>query len=78
MHRGYQTPGGSVTTTIGFVLSCIAVVSTFFVDMVAACCVLVVYIVGIIYFAAYAKNHLVANAPEEEFAAMNAAEAELR
>lgn len=78
MHRGYQTPGGSVTTTIGFVLSCIAVVSTFFVDMVAACCVLVVYIVGIIYFSAYAKNHLVANAPEEEFAAMNAAEAELR
>lgn len=78
MKRGYRTPGGVVTTGIAFVLSCIAIVSTFFVDMVAASCVLGVYIVGLIYFAVYAKKHLVANAPEEEFAALNAAEAELR
>jgi len=78
MKRGYKTPGGTVTTGIAFILSCIAIISTFFVDTVAACCVLGVYIVGIVYFIAYAKKHLVANAPEEEFAALNAAEAELR
>lgn len=78
MPRGYRTPGGVVTTGIAFVLSCVAVVSTFFVDMPAACCVLVVYVVGIIYFRVYARKHLVGNAPEEEFARLNAAEAELR
>ena len=78
MERGYRTPGGVVTTGIAFVLSCIAIVSTFFVDMVAACTVLGVYIVGLIYFKVYAAKRIVGNAPEEEFAALNAAEAELR
>ena len=78
MERGYRTPGGVVTTGIAFVLSCIAIVSTFFVDMVAACAVLGIYIVGLIYFRAYARKRIVGNAPEEEFAALTAAEAELR
>ena len=78
MDRGYLTPGGVVTTGIAFVLACVAIVSTFFVDMVAAACVLVVYAVGIIYFRVYSRKHLVANAPEEEFAALANAEAELR
>lgn len=78
MERGYRTPGGVVTTGIAFVLSCIAIVSTFFVDMVAACTVLAIYIVGLIYFRAYARKRIVGNAPEEEFAALTAAEAELR
>jgi ethanolamine permease len=78
MHRGYLTPGGTITTLIGFGLACVAIVSTFFVDMVAAFGVLGVYIVGMIYFGVYARHHLVANAPEEEFAQLNAAEAELR
>ena len=46
--------------------------------MVAACTVLGVYIVGLIYFKVYAAKRIVGNAPEEEFAALNAAEAELR
>lgn len=78
MERGYITPGGTVTTGIAFVLACIAIVSTFFVDMVAAGCVLAVYALGLIYFRVYAIKHLVANAPEEEFAALANAEAELR
>ena len=78
MERGYRTPGGVVTTGIAFVLSCIAIISSFFVDMVAACTVLGVYIVGLIYFRAHARKRIVGNAPEEEFAALNAAEAELR
>ena len=78
MPRGYRTPGGVVTTSIALVLSVIAIVSTFFVDITAACVVLVVFVVGSIYFFAYASKHLVANAPEEEFAQLEAAEAELR
>lgn len=78
MERDYLTPGGIVTTGIGLVLACVAVVSTFFVDIVAATCVLGVFVVGIIYFRVYARKRLVANAPEEEFAALANAEAELR
>ena len=78
MPRGYRTPGGVVTTGIALVLSCIAIVSTFFVDTLAACVVLIVFVVGAVYFFAYASKHLVANAPEEEFAQLEAAEAELR
>ena len=78
MPRSYRTPGGVVTTTIGFVLSCVAIVSTFFVDVIAAACAMGVLLIGLVYFNAYAKKHLVANAPEEEFASLIAAESELR
>lgn len=78
MERGYLTPGGTVTTSIGLCFACVAVVSTFFVDIMAAACALGVFVAGIVYFRAYARKHLVANAPEEEFAALASAEAELR
>lgn len=78
MKRGYLTPGGCATTLCGLVLSCVAVVSTFFVDVVAASCVLGVYVLGMAYFMLYSKKHLVTNAPEEEFAKLNEAEQELR
>ena len=78
MARGYKTPGGCITTTIGLGLSCVAIVSTFFVDVTAASCVLGIYVIGMIYFMVYSKKHLVANAPEEEFAKLNQAEQELR
>ncbi len=78
MHRGYRTPGGMATTLVGFILSCIAIVSTFFVDVVAASCVLIFYIIGMAYFSFYSKKHLISNAPEEEFAKLNQAESELR
>lgn len=76
--RSYKTPGGVVTTGIALVLSIVAIVSTFFVDVTAACCVLAVFVVAMAYFILYARHHLVANAPEEEFAQLQAAEAELR
>lgn len=78
MERGYLTPGGIVTTSCGFILSCIAVCSTFFVDVAAAVAVFVVFIVGVLYFVLYARFHLVANAPEEEFARLAEAEHDLR
>ena len=78
MKRGYRTPGGSLTTAIGFCLSIVAVVSTFFVDMVAACSVLCIYVLGLLYYIFFAQNRIVGNAPEEEMAALISAEQELR
>lgn len=78
MDRGYLTPGGIVTTTLGLLLSCVATCSTFFVDVVAATAVLAIFVVGAVYFLLYARFHLVANAPEEEFARLAEAENDLR
>lgn len=77
MERGFKTPGGIVLTSISFVLSFVAIVSTFVVDAFAAGCTLVVLAGLMVYFFAYSRKHLVGNAPEEEFAALKAAEAEL-
>ena len=77
MERGFKMPGGIVLTSISFVLSLVAVVSTFVVDAFAAGCTLAVLAGLMAYFFAYSRKHLVGNAPEEEFAALKAAEAEL-
>ena len=55
-----------------------AIVSTFVVDSFAAGCTLVVMVVLMAYFFLYSRKHLVGNAPEEEFAALQAAESELK
>ncbi|GAB3346494.1 ethanolamine permease [Modestobacter lapidis] len=76
--RPYRTPGGTVTTGIALVLAAAAVLATFLVDPVAAVWTLVAYGVFLTYFALYSRHHLVAAAPEEEFAALAAAGEELR
>ncbi|MFF9015535.1 ethanolamine permease [Streptomyces sp. NPDC014870] len=75
--RPYRTPGGVVTSSVAFVLALSALVATFLVDKDAAFIALGVYVIALAYFAFYSRNHLVAKAPEEEFAALAAAEAEL-
>ncbi|MEU3355503.1 ethanolamine permease [Streptomyces sp. NPDC037389] len=75
--RPYRTPGGVATSTTAFVLACAALVATFLVDVTAALIALAVYAVAAGYFALYSRHRLVASAPEEEFAALAAAEAEL-
>ncbi|MFI6643238.1 ethanolamine permease [Streptomyces sp. NPDC050504] len=75
--RPYRTPGGVLTSSVAFVLALSALVATFLVDKEAALMALGVYVVALAYFALYSRHHLVANAPEEEFAALAAAEAEL-
>ncbi|MCC3778213.1 ethanolamine permease [Streptomyces sp. UNOB3_S3] len=75
--RPYRTPGGVATSTTAFVLACAALVATFLVDVTAALIALAVYAVAAGYFALYSRHRLVANAPEEEFAALAAAEEEL-
>lgn len=75
--RPYRTPGGVVTTGIAAVLALAAVVATFLVDEVAAAITAGIFVVALAYFWFYSRHHLVANAPEEEFAAIKRAEAEL-
>ncbi|MDI3386859.1 ethanolamine permease [Streptomyces sp. B-S-A8] len=77
LDRPYRTPGGVLTSSVALVLACAALVATFLVDVTAAFIALGVYVVAIAYFGFYSRKHLVAQAPEEEFAALAAAEAEL-
>ncbi|MEV6650560.1 ethanolamine permease [Streptomyces sp. NPDC051219] len=77
LERPYRTPGGIVTSSVAFALALSALVATFLVDRDAAFIALGVYAVALAYFAFYSRHRLVAAAPEEEFAALAAAEAEL-
>lgn len=77
LHRPYRTPGGTVTSGIAFALSIAAFVSTFLVSLEAAAWSALFYAIMIAWFALYSRHHLVAQAPEEEFEAIAAAEAEL-
>jgi ethanolamine permease len=75
--RPYRTPGGVVTSGIALVLACIAVVAGFLVDPRVVVGAALIYAIFIAYFALYSRHHLVAQAPEEEFEAIQRAEAEL-
>ena len=78
LERPYRTPGGTATTGVALVLAAAAVVATFLVDPVAAAWTLVAFLVFMAYFALYSRHHLVASAPEEEFAALAAADEDVR
>jgi ethanolamine permease len=75
--RPYRTPGGVVTTGVALVLAAAAVVATFVVDPLAAAITAGIFVVAVAYFWFYSRHRPVANAPEEEFAAIAQAEAEL-
>lgn len=77
MERPYRTPGGVLTTAIALILALIAFVSTFLVNLEAAIWSAVFYAVMVVYFVFYSRHHLVHSAPEEEFAAIAQAEAQL-
>ena len=77
LDRPYRTPGGVVTTGVAFVLAIAAVVAVFFVDETAALIVAGVFVAALAYFWFYSRHRLVADAPEEEFEAIERAEAEL-
>ena len=69
--------GGLMGHGIALVLALVAVVATFLVDVYAATITAGVFVVFIAYFWFYSRHHLVANAPEEEFALLQAAETKL-
>jgi ethanolamine permease len=78
MPRPYRTPGGVFTTGFALVIAVLAVIATFMVDSVAALWCLLVFAAFMAYFGLYSRHRLVANSPDEEFAALAAAEDELR
>ncbi|MET8778786.1 ethanolamine permease [Nocardia sp. NPDC004654] len=77
MPRPYRTPGGILTTAFALVIACAAVIATFLVDRTAATWTLVAFAGFMAYFGLYSRHHLVANSPDEEFAALAKAEEEL-
>ncbi|MCQ4119729.1 ethanolamine permease [Rhodococcus tibetensis] len=77
MKRPYRTPGGIVTTSFALVIAAAAVIATFLVDPVAALWTLIAFAGFMAYFGLYSRHHLVANSPDEEFAALAEAEEEL-
>jgi ethanolamine permease len=77
MPRPYRTPGGIFTTSFALVIAALSVVATFLVDATAATWCLVVFAGFMAYFGLYSRHHLVANSPDEEFAALSAAEGDL-
>ncbi|HSJ43092.1 MAG TPA: ethanolamine permease [Euzebyales bacterium] len=81
MERPYRTPGAPVTPAVALGLSVLAMISSLFyqpqvVFMVLG--VLVIYLLGLAYYWFYSRHHLVADAPEEEFAVITEAEKEVR
>ena len=77
LDRPYRTPGGVATSGVALILAVLAVIATFIVDPTAALITLGVYVLFLAYFWFYSRHHLVAQAPEEEFEAIEKAEAEL-
>ncbi|MGH3106857.1 MAG: ethanolamine permease [Rubrobacteraceae bacterium] len=77
LERPYRTPGGVITSGVACGLAVLAVIATFIVDRNAAFIMLGIYVLFIAYFLLYSRRHLVAQAPEEEFAAIERAESEL-
>ncbi|WP_027348832.1 ethanolamine permease [Halotalea alkalilenta] len=75
--RPYRTPGGRLTSGVALVLALVAFVSTFLVSLQAALWSAAFYALMLAYFGFYSRKRLVAQAPEEEFAAIKRAEAEL-
>jgi ethanolamine permease len=78
--RPYKTPGYPVTPVVALLLSLLALSSSLFYGVAALGVVvatLAVFGVGLLYFGLYSRHHLVASAPEEEAALIEAAEREL-
>jgi ethanolamine permease len=77
LERPYKTPGGVLTSGVALVLGVAAVIAGFLVDPRVLIGTAIVYAIMIAYFAFYSRHHLVAQAPEEEFDALEKAESEL-
>ncbi len=78
MPRPDRTPGGKLTSSIALVLALAALVAGLLVEPRVLLWAAIGYAVMIAYFALYSRHRLVASAPEEEFAAVKAADAELK
>ncbi len=77
LNRPYKTPGGVFTSGIALVLSLIALTGVYAFDPRAFFYTLVLFVIGVVYYFAYSRNHLVAKSADEEFAMLAEAESEL-
>ncbi|MFC7049999.1 ethanolamine permease [Emcibacter nanhaiensis] len=77
LKRPYKTPGGLVTSGIGFLLACLAFIVCISLSIVWSITALLCLGAFMLYFWFYSRHHLVAQAPEEEFETMRAATSEL-
>jgi ethanolamine permease len=77
MKRPYKVPGYPVTPYVALILAVIALFAGFFYAPNVILWTALVYLVFVAYFAFYSRHHLVAKAPEEEFAIVAKAEEEL-
>jgi ethanolamine permease len=78
--RPYRAPGGVATDSVALALAVLAMSAGFFYTTAAQWTIIATIgaiLVGLAYFALYSRHRLVAEAPEEEFAVIEAAEAEL-
>jgi ethanolamine permease len=78
--RPYRAPGGQTTAGVAFVLAAIAMGSAFWYTSASRWTIVATIgaiLLGLAYFWLYSRHRLVAEAPEEEFAVIEAAEAEL-
>ena len=78
--RPYRTPGYPFTPAIALILIVLASSSTVFYGGAAAFGVggtAIVFVIGLAYFGLYSRHRLIASAPEEEAALIEAAEREL-
>jgi ethanolamine permease len=80
LRRAYRAPGGEATAAVALLLAVLAMSAGFFYTAAARWTIIATIgaiLVGLAYFALYSRHRLVAEAPEEEFALIEAAEAEL-
>jgi len=77
LNRPYKTPGGVVTSGISFVLSLVALTGVYAYDVRAFYFTLVLFVIGMVYYALVGRNNLVASSAEEEFTLLSQAEGEL-
>lgn len=74
LERPYKTPGGIVTSSIALLLSIVAMTGVYAFDPRAFNYTIVLFVIGTVYFFAYAKRHLVAQSADEELALILEAE----
>ena len=77
LERAYRTPGGTKTSGVALVLAVARGRRHVPRGQTAAFITLGVYVAAAAYFGLYSRHHLVGAAPEEEFEAIETAEAEL-
>lgn len=77
MDRPYKVPGYPLTSYLALILAVLALFAGFFYAPSVILWTALVYIGFVIYFWLYSRHHLVAKAPEEEFALLAKAEQEL-